>query len=299
MVKTNSLKAWLLAARPKTLTGAATPVIVGLAAAFAEMHGNYRTPFNWIPATLCLLFALIMQIDANFINDFYDFVKGTDREDRLGPERACAQGWVTLGAMKHAIAAATVLGCISGLPLVYYGGLEMIAVGVLCVVFCFLYTTCLSYMGLGDLLVLVFFGLVPVGATYYIQIHSLSWSIVTIALAVGIVIDTLLIVNNYRDIEQDRKSGKNTIITRLGKKNGQLLYLACGVLGTALALASLWIWGEFRWSQLLLCLYLLLHITTWQKMVKIDHGKELNKVLGATARNMFVFGILLAIAVLA
>ena len=299
-VKQNSLKAWFLAARPKTLTSAMVPVMAGVAMAFTDYtaQGLHYRLFGWTPAVLCLVFALVMQIDANLINDFYDFVKGSDREDRLGPERACAQGWVSLNAMKHAIALTTTLGCIVGLPLVYYGGLEMIAVGVLCVVFCFLYTTCLSYMGLGDVLVLVFFGLVPVCTTYYIQMHTLTWGVALVALAVGLVVDALLIVNNYRDIEQDRKSNKNTLITKLGKKNGQRLYLAIGFAGCAMAFAGMWLTKERAITWPLMGVYLTLHLLTWKRMVEIDHGKELNKVLGATARNILLFGVLLTIVIL-
>ena len=299
-VKQNSLKAWFLAARPKTLTSAMVPVMAGVAMAFTDYtaQGLHYRLFGWTPAVLCLVFALVMQIDANLINDFYDFVKGSDREDRLGPERACAQGWVSLNAMKHAIALTTTLGCIVGLPLVYYGGLEMIAVGVLCVVFCFLYTTCLSYMGLGDVLVLVFFGLVPVCTTYYIQMHTLTWGVALVALAVGLVVDALLIVNNYRDIEQDRKSNKNTLITKLGKKNGQRLYLAIGFAGCAMAFAGMWLTKERAITWPLMGVYLTLHLLTWKRMVEIDHGKELNKVLGATARNILLFGVQLTIVIL-
>ena len=174
MVKQNSLKAWVLAARPKTLTGAAVPVMIGLALAWADM----REYFSWTAAVLCLLFAEVMQVDANFINDFFDYANGNDdAARRLGPLRACTQGWVSIDAMKRAIALTTVLACLVGLPLIYFGGLEMIVVGVVCVVFCFLYTTHLSYMGLGDLLVLLFFGIVPVCITYYVQLHTVTWQV--------------------------------------------------------------------------------------------------------------------------
>ena len=176
VVKKDSLKAWVLAARPKTLSGAAVPVMIGLSLAWTDAQAYYVPgTFNWVAAALCILFAFIMQIDANFINDFVDYAKGTDdRATRLGPERACAQGWVSTEKMKRVIAATTCLACLVGLPLVWYGGLEMIVIGILCVVFCFLYTTHLSYMGLGDVLVLVFFGLVPVCITYYLQLHTVT-----------------------------------------------------------------------------------------------------------------------------
>ena len=132
-MKQNSIKAWLLASRPKTLTGAAIPVMTGCTLAY--IYGF----FNPIPAVLCFLFAFLMQIDANFINDLYDFLKGTDRADRLGPERACAQGWISPEAMKKGILVTTILASLTGVGLLWYGGWEMIPVGVLCILFAFLY----------------------------------------------------------------------------------------------------------------------------------------------------------------
>ena len=165
-IETNSMKAWMLAARPKTLSGAAVPVMIGVALAYVDAKTYGDDVFSWLAALLCLLFAFVMQIDANFINDFFDFANGTDDNDtRLGPRRACAMGWVKLDAMKKAIATTTCLACVIGLPLVFWGGLEMILIGMVCILFCFLYTTHLSYMGLGDVLVLVFFGIVPVCIT--------------------------------------------------------------------------------------------------------------------------------------
>ena len=153
-VKRNSLQAWILAARPKTLTGAITPDMIGTA--LAAMDGR----FHWLPALICCLFASLMQIAANFINDLFDFLKGTDREDRLGPERACAQGWISPQAMKTGIIITVALACLIGCTLLFFAGWELIIVGVLCVLFAFLYTTGpypLSYNGWGDVLVIVFF----------------------------------------------------------------------------------------------------------------------------------------------
>ena len=208
-IKINSIKAWILAARPKTLAGAATPVMIGTSIAY--MDGK----FQWLPACICLLFAFLMQIVANFINDLFDFLKGTDREDRLGPKRACAQNWISPQAMKTGIIVTTVLACAFGSILLLYAGWELIIVGIVCVLFAFLYTTGpypLSYHGWGDLLVLVFFGFVPVGCTYYVQAHSWTPTVTIASLICGFVIDTLLVINNYRDREADEKSGKKTII---------------------------------------------------------------------------------------
>ena len=122
-IQQNSIKAWVLAARPKTLSGAVMPVLIGGALALRQMGCD----FNMVPFVLCVLFALIMQIDANFINDYYDFKKGTDRTDRLGPERACAQGWITMPCMLKGIILTTILACAVGAPLIFYGGWWMVA----------------------------------------------------------------------------------------------------------------------------------------------------------------------------
>ena len=294
-IKKNSPMAWLLASRPKTLSGAAVPVMIGLALAWCDLSSSGR-PFHLCPAILCLLFAFIMQIDANFINDYFDFKKGTDDDQRLGPKRACAQGWVSLEAMQRAIIATTVVACMVGIPLIHYGGWAMIGVGVLCVLFCFLYTTHLSYGGLGDLLVLVFFGLVPVCATYYLQTHALTLEVVVASLACGLVIDTLLVVNNYRDRDNDRRAGKVTLVVRMGTKASEYLYLALGVGACLLGVCYL-IYGH-PWAFVLPLAYLALHVVCHHRMVAINHGKQLNDILGTNARNMFFYGLLVTLGLL-
>lgn len=291
-VKTNSFRAWLLAARPKTLTGAAVPVMIGAALTIAD-HG---WQIGWLPCVLCFLFAFIMQIDANFVNDYFDFVRGNDdAATRLGPLRACSMGWVTASAMRKALVITTALGCAVGLPLVVFGGFEMILVGAVCVLFCFLYTTKLSYLGLGDLLVLVFFGIVPVCLTYYLCLPEESSRTVTLSvflssLACGFVIDTLLLINNNRDIDNDRRDGKMTLVVRVGHQGGEMLYLLSGVVALLLNMVFI-VEGHF-WAFLLpLIVYLPLHTLAFTHLLKIDHGRELNKVLGETARNMFLFGV--------
>ncbi|UPS45636.1 1,4-dihydroxy-2-naphthoate octaprenyltransferase [Prevotella sp. E15-22] len=296
-VKKNSFKAWVLAARPKTLTGAAVPVMIGLSLAWKDSINYIGHPFSWTAAVLCILFAFIMQIDANFINDFVDYIKGTDdRETRLGPERACTQGWVSIEAMKHAIATTTVLACIVGLPLALYGGLEMILIGLLCVIFCFLYTTHLSYIGLGDVLVLIFFGLIPVSMTYYVQLHTLTFEVFMAAIACGIVIDTLLLVNNFRDRDTDKLAGKHTLVVRIGEKYTLGLYWIIGIaafmMGLSFGLNGKW------WAFILPMLYTILHTLTFLKIKHIWKGRELNKCLSETARNILIYGLLVSIGLL-
>jgi len=292
-IRQDSWQAWLLAARPKTLTGAAVPVMIGLALSWVD-GAEY---FQWVPAVLCMLFALIMQIDANFINDFFDYVRGNDEaETRLGPLRACTQGWVKVDSMKRAIAATTCTACVVGLPLVWYGGMEMIAVGMVCVAFCFLYTTHLSYVGMGDLLVLLFFGVIPVCITYYIQLHTITVEVVTASLACGAVIDTLLVVNNYRDRDNDLRDGKKTLVVEMGEKRSEEFYLAIGCTAV-LAGVVFWLNGHVL-AFVLPFFYLLMHVYTWLKMKRIHEGRALNECLGETARNMLVYGLMVSIGLL-
>ena len=295
MIKQNSLKAWVLAARPKTLTGAAVPVMIGVALAYID--AREIDAFSPIAAVLCLLFAFIMQIDANFVNDFFDYVRGNDDEStRLGPLRACTQGWVSIDAMKRAIAFTTVLACIVGLPLIFYGGLEMLLIGLLCVVFCFLYTTHFSYIGMGDILVLVFFGIIPVCCTYYVQLHTCPLIVIIASLACGLVIDGLLIVNNYRDRDVDRCDGKKTLVVKIGATATEWLYLAIGIVAIFAGILF-WVNGHVL-AFVLPFIYLTLHIFTWLKLRRIHEGRQLNECLGETARNIFVYGLCVSVGLL-
>ena len=319
----SKIRAWFLAARPKTLTGAAAPVLVGMAMAWhvrfapvweqsslllrhplSDAYTRSQLLLFLIPATLCLLFALVMQIDANFINDYFDCKKGTDGDDRLGPPRACAQGWLQPREMVAGIILTTLLASAIGVLILLWAlQYELIAVGLLCILFSFLYTTHLSYRGLGDLLVLLFFGIVPVGFTYYV-ISIGEWApLLTVAgLGMGLATDTLLMVNNYRDRNQDAMSGKKTVVVyvanRFGKRDGARIargiYMWLGIAAAVLAVAVVVLLkGHFAYLMLL---YLLLHMHTYTRMCKCE-GRELNSVLGATARNIFLYGLLLSFCI--
>lgn len=300
-VETNSLKAFVLAARPKTLAGAVAPVLVGLSVVAADIHKYhyellYKVHFLWVPAILCMLFAILMQIDANFINDYFDWKRGLDDEERLGPERACAQGWVTPRAMVRAIAITTLLAVCAGLPLIWYGGRAMLAIGVLCILFCFLYTLVLARIGLGDVLVIVFFGLIPVCTTYVIQMqgHGLRWAVIYLGLAQGLVTDLLLLVNNYRDIDTDRAHGRRTLPVMLGRTFTEVMYV---VLGFAAVLLCLPLSRTHGYACIVPAIFILPHWLTWNQMVRIGRGRELNAVLGRTSLNILLFAILVSIGV--
>ena len=186
--------------------------------------------------------------------------------------------------------------CLVGLPLVYFGGFEMIAVGLLCVVFCFLYTTHLSYIGMGDVLVLVFFGIVPVCCTYYVQLHTVTWQVILASVACGLVIDGLLIVNNYRDRYNDEADGKRTLVVMLGADATEWLYLALGCIACLIGLVF-WANGHIL-AFVLPFIYLLFHTFTWIKMRRMNYGRQLNECLGETARNIFIYGLCVTIGLL-
>lgn len=302
MVKTNSVKAWLLATRPKTLSAAAVPVMIGTAFAWR----NTSEQFNWIPAILCLLFAWIMQIDSNLVNDYFDFKKGNDDETRLGPKRACSEGWITSDAMVWGILITTLLGCMTGIPLILYGGLEMVMVGIACVVFCLLYTTLFSYHGLGDILVLLFFGIIPVCCTYYVcmPLHQQipTGEVIASSIACGLAIDALLIVNNYRDIDNDRSNGKITLAVRLGESKTRRLYESIGYIAAGIMIIRVF-FDLYQTDKLIptyaiYLIYIILHRQSYQEMKRINKGAKLNQVLGLTARNILVFGLLSVAAIL-
>jgi 1,4-dihydroxy-2-naphthoate octaprenyltransferase len=276
------------------------PVILGSALAY---HDGV---LKWPLVICCALFAGFMQIAANMINDLYDYQKGTDREDRLGPERACAQGWITPEAMRKGIALVLCLASAAGMAALWmchqelpYHGLELVAIGVLCIIFAFLYTYGLSYIGMGDVLVLLFFGLVPVCGTYYIQAHQITWLCILLGFIAGISRDALLVINNYRDRDQDRISGKKTIIVWGGEKFGRYLYM---LIGPFVAVLSIWFGyllnGNMLYFQIAAYVYLVLHINAWSKMNRIRSGKALNKILGLTSMNMFILAILLALVII-
>ncbi len=288
-MKQNSLHAWLLAIRPKTLTGALIPVWIGCAVAW----GHGAAPQVW-PALCCMLFAMLLQVDANFINDLYDYLKGTDGADRLGPERACASGWITPRAMRWGIVVVSVVACACGLPLVAYGGWWLVGIGALCLLFAYAYTGGpypLAYHGWGDVLVLVFFGLIPVGLTAWLQGCTEWGAMLRAGVACGLVIDTLLMVNNYRDRDTDRRSGKKTLVVRLGEPFGRLAYLGLGLAAVLLPAAEGVLTG--RPGLCLPLLYLVPHYAAWRALVRIGHGRELNAVLGRTSLDMLLFGLLM------
>lgn len=198
--------------------------------------------------------------------------------------------------MKTGIIVTTALACAVGLPLIWIGGLWMIAVGAACVVFCVLYTTKFSRMGLGDLLVLVFFGIVPVGFTFFLQTGTWNLQATLAGLSCGLAVDCLLMVNNYRDRAEDAQQGKRTIVVRLGGSVAIILYYLLGLCATMFAAAAI-VLSKPGWCAAPLLLYAALHLATSRRISATD-GAALNPFLGKTSRNFFFLSVLFSVGCL-
>lgn len=285
-----SLKTWILAIRPKTLTAAVVPVAVGTALAYST------GALKWLPALAALLGAVLIQIGTNFTNDYYDFKKGADTAERLGPKRVTQSGLIAPGVVLAGALVSFALAVVFGVYLVFIGGWPVVLIGVLSVLSGYAYTGGpfpLAYHGLGDLFVFVFFGLVAVTGTYYVQ--ALSWPLVAAvaAVPVGAIGTALLVVNNLRDASTDVKAGKRTLIVRFGRRAGQAEYVALLAL-SFLTPWALWLSG-LTGPWVLLSMLSAPAVVRPLQRVRREHGAALNPALGETARLQLVFGILFAL----
>lgn len=284
--KHSSFQAWMLAIRPKTLPAGAVPVL--LASALAAADGRFRL----VPALVALVCALGIQIATNFINEIYDFRKGADTGDRLGPTRTVAAGIIS-ERMMIVVSATLMAGVfLLGLYLVAVAGWPILLVGVLSLLFAWAYTGGpfpIAYSGLGDVFVFIFFGLVAVGGAYYVQALALPLPVLAAAAAPGAFSVNILLVNNIRDIQTDRKVGKMTLPARIGASRARMLYVMLTVLAYAVPLFLVRA-GYSAW-----CLLSLLSIPLAVGMVRklyASEGRELNMVLAGTGKVLTVHGLL-------
>jgi 1,4-dihydroxy-2-naphthoate octaprenyltransferase len=282
---------WALAARPKMLPAAVAPVVVGSAVAIHE--GGFYS----IVAIMGLLTALLLQIAANFANDAFDYRRGADTEDRLGPTRATAAGLLTPEAVLRATRITLVLAVISGTVLVARGGAIMLVLGIAAIVCAVAYTGGpfpLGYLGLGEVFVFAFFGPVAVTGTAWLHTLELTPLALAASLPVGALATAILVVNNLRDLSTDRSSGKNTVAVRIGAEWTRIEY---GVL-LLVALVSpigFWLIGWLDWWWILTLGALPLAWRLWGQ-IRRNQGRELNGTLGATAQMQLVYSVLLAVA---
>lgn len=284
-------KIWLMAARPKTLPAGLTPVLIG--AAMAQAAGGFHGP-----AVLCAaLGALLIQIGTNFANDYFDFVKGTDTAERVGPTRATQAGLVTPRAMLIATVLVFGLAFLPGAYLVYRGGWPILAIGLVSVLCGVLYTGGpwpLGYLGLGDVFVLVFFGPVAVGGTYYVQTLTLDQAVLVAGLIPGLLSTAILTVNNLRDADTDVRTGKRTLAVRFGKTFARWEYLLCVLLATVALPVWLYLSGG-PVTALAGCAALVPAVPMIRNVFTSSDGAVLNNTLAGTGKVLLVFSVLFSI----
>lgn len=252
--------------------------------------------FKPLPALLCLVFALLAQIASNFANEYFDFKAGLDRPGRVGPRRGVTEGDIKPSAMLAATFGTLMAACAVGLSLIYWGGWWLIIAGVVIALAVLAYSTGpypLSRHALGEVAVLFFFGIIPVNLTYYVQSGGFSVSVLMGSVAIGLMGANVLLVNNYRDTEDDRCSGKTTLSVKFGRRFASSLYLINGWI--AMALMTTWWAAKAMWWWPLIIVYLLLHTLLWRSMTRTQ-GMALNPLLGKTAMLMLGYSLLVVAA---
>jgi 1,4-dihydroxy-2-naphthoate octaprenyltransferase len=284
---------WGLAVRLRTLPAAAAGVITGSALAWYD--GFFRPD----AALACLLTALLLQIGSNLANDVFDFERGTDTAERAGPIRVTQAGLLTSSQVKMGMLVVFGLAGLCGLYLAWLGGWPIILLGIAAIVSAIAYTGGpfpLGYYGLGDLFVFLFFGLASVAGTYYIQAGFVSPAAWWMAVPPGLIITAILVVNNLRDLENDRKAGKRTLAVILGEKGTRAEYLIC-MLAAYLVIPLAALGGLVPWLSLITWASLPLAIRT-ARVVFTQKGRPLNAALAGTGQAALFFSILFWIGLL-
>lgn len=288
-----SLKPWILAARPKTLPAAMAPVLVGSALA------SHEGEFHPLPAGICLAFALLIQIATNFANDYFDFKKGADTAERVGPTRAVASGLIRPGTMKAVTGITFAIAFVVGLGLVPFGGWWLLGVGISSILCGYAYTTGplpLAYVGLGDVFVMVFFGLVAVCCTYFVQTGSVTFESVLVATAIGGLSTNLLVVNNLRDVDTDRLANKRTLAVRWGRAFSIWEYRVFVL--WAFVVVGLLIYRLDQWWLLIGFISLPVGLGVCVGLSKANAGPAFNRILAKTALLLIIYSVTLAVGLI-
>lgn len=295
------IKIWLEAIRLRTLPVSVSGVLI--AVGLAKFNGAFRL----VPSLLCVAFAVLAQIVSNLANEYFDFKAGTDKKGRVGPRRGVTEGDFSPATLKRAIVGTLVATCAVGLSMLavvdpgegYANWLLLVGVGVMVAVMAFAYSAGpypLSYHALGEVAVMAFYGLVPVIFSYYVVAGDFHPYAVIAGIAIGLMGVNVLLVNNYRDVDDDREAGKRTSVVVAGRTLAAFAYLLNGLLALSV-LGVLWLrlWMEWGWWTMLPpAIYMVLHLTSWHRL-RQRTGAALNPILGATARNMLIFTILLTL----
>jgi 1,4-dihydroxy-2-naphthoate octaprenyltransferase len=282
------IRHWIEAMRLRTLPVSIAGVIAGTACAILS------DSFKGIPALLCLTFAILAQIAANFANEYYDYKNGIDKKGRAGFRRSVTEGEIAPKAMKAATFITLGIAAAVGCALLIYGPWWLIIAGILIFCFALAYSAGpypLSHHGLGDIAVIIFFGIVPVVLTWYLQ--TSSWDSVDIVIetsvAIGLLAANVLVVNNYRDLEDDASVGKRTTVVIFGRRVMSTAYLLSGFIGM-LVMTPVWLDMAVAFLAVPM-IYLALHIRTWY-CLRQSSGSAINPILGRTAINLLIFALL-------
>ncbi|OBX09826.1 1,4-dihydroxy-2-naphthoate prenyltransferase [Gallibacterium salpingitidis] len=296
-MKSNKCKMWFETARPKTLPLAIASIVTGSALAY------YHQQFNGMIAFLALITATLLQIVSNFANDYGDHVKGSDTAERIGPLRGIQQGVISFAQLRVGLILVTLASMVSGVALIavacqtWDDVIAFVVLGVLAIIASITYTVGkkpYGYMGLGDLSVFIFFGLLGVGGTFYLQAHYLDASIFLPAVMSGLLAVAVLNINNLRDIEQDKKSGKNTLIVRIGATYGR--YYHVGLLALAALCALSFAFSYFQyWYSFLFIVILPLLIKHAIFVLRHKDALELRPMLAQMAKLALLFNIIFSL----
>lgn len=284
------IKVWILAARPRTLWAAVAPVMIGTAAAY-DIGG-----LHYLSATVALFSAIMIQIGTNLANDYFDFKKGSDQKDRLGPTRVTQAGLVSPDAIRRATVIAFGLAFVGGIYLVSRGGWPIVIVGLLSILFGVLYTAgplSLSYTGLADIFVLIFFGPVAVAGTYYVQTLEFSHTVAWAGVAPGLFSTAILTVNNLRDIESDTRAKKRSLAVRFGVRFARYEYAVCMMLGCLWPLGFLY--GVNRHPFSLIATMAVIPALFLINKTNSSEGVVLNDVLAGTGKVLLLYSALFTI----
>jgi len=285
------LKNWLLAIRPHTLPAAIAPVLIGSAMAFGD--GGFHAP----SALVALLAALSIQIGTNLANDYFDFKKGADRADRLGPQRVTQTGLITPRVVLWAALFFFALAALASVYLTYRAGMCIPIIAAASIISGIFYTAGprpLGYLGLGDLFVLIFFGPVAVGGTYFVQTLEINWAVIVAGFAPGLLSMAILAVNNLRDIDTDRRANKLTLAVRFGRSFVMSEYLFCIIAACLIPFAVFLITDDHQ-GIAAASLVGFLAIGCVQAAFTHTDGPSLNRVLVATGRLTLVYSALFSI----
>ncbi len=282
------------AARPQTLAASIVPILVGASLAWGDQQ------FRWDTTLVALFCAFAIQIGTNFANDYFDYVKGADTSERIGFERATAAGLISPQKMLLATYITMGIAFLAGLYLVWIGGWIILFIGVLSLLFGIAYTGGpypLGYNGLGDIFVFIFFGLIAVTGTYYV--NALEWSFLSLiaSVPVGALCVNILVVNNLRDIDQDRIVGKKTLGVLFGEFSLKIEYLAMILISLAIPIILYLLYSYSLWILLAL-LSIPLAINLLNQVWNHTDKKILNDTLENTAKYMLVFGIMFSIGLI-